>query len=190
MIRDYPELISEVSARSGMPDLIHRAGMFVSMAETMLSKCLHFSSLEKRVTLVTDQDGFALLPTDCKAPHSVLVEGKNLEYTSPDLIKKGQTCVYAIQGALLFSSQRGVSHLCLYESCIPSLETANKNWLLEREPEIYLHAVLFQVYTAAHEIEKAKETAAYLTHLIELSNQVDALRCYAFRRVRFGTVAP
>ena len=46
MINDYPELIAEVSARSGATDVVNRAKMFVGMAEKMLSKRLRLAGME------------------------------------------------------------------------------------------------------------------------------------------------
>lgn len=190
MIADYPELIAEVSARSGFSDVVSRARMFVGMAENMLSKRLRLADMETVVELTTNATGDVSLPADYLEMRSIRHGSCAVDRIILPLVLAGRATGYAIQGKVLKSSFKNAPHSCVYYAAVPSLENANTNWLLDAEPEIYLQAVLFQVYTAHNEIEKAQITAGYLGQLISDAQDADRMNRRAGTRINFGNITP
>lgn len=189
MISDYSELVTEVSARSGISDVANRAKMFVGMAEKNLSKHLRLSGMETSAILTTDADGNVSLPSDYQEMRSIRVNQRNHDRISLDALLSGQ-CGYAVQGKVLKSSYKSAPHAIVYYAAIPSLEANNTNWLLEDEPETYLQAVLFQVYTANNELEKAQAASEYVSHLMATANESDNLKRYSGTHINFRGVMP
>ena len=186
MICDYPELIAEICARSGVSDVANRAGMLVGMAERMLSKRLRLAGLETGVEATTGEDGLAYLPGDYQEMRSVHVGARSLERLPLDVVSAGRREGYAVQGKKLRSTQASTPHRLVYYAGVPSLEVNNTNWLLDEEPELYLQAVLLQVYLAENDLEKVEATAGYLTSLIEAANRADHMKRLAGTRINFG----
>lgn len=187
MIQDYSELIAEVSARSGISDVVNRAAQLTGMAENMLSKRLRLAGMETEVELTTSSTGTVALPDDYREMRLVSVSDRTLNRRPLGLIRQGG-CGYAVQGKILHSSFKGTAHTCIYYAALPSLEANDTNWLLDDEPEIYLHAVLFQAYTAGNNLEQAQATAGYLGALIDAANNADHLARHAGTRINLGGV--
>jgi len=190
MIRDYPELISEVSRRSGVTDVANHAAMYVGMAETALSKMLRVGEMETAAEVTTDANGDATLPTDYAEMRSILIGTREVERKSLPLVLAGSVCGYAVQGKTLKSTFKSTTHSCVYYAAIPSLDTANTNWLLESEPEIYLQAVLKQIYIAKTDVERASATATYLAGLIEDANTAARTARLTGTRISLGNIVP
>lgn len=190
MINDYPELIAEVSTRSGATNVVNRAGMFVGMAEKMLSKRLRLANMETAIDLTTDSNGSVNLPTDYQEMRSIRVDNRDIERKPLGVVLDGRQCGYAIQAKVLKSTYKSKAHQLVYYAAVPGLEAANTSWLLNEEPELYLQAVLFQTYTANNEIEKAQATAGYLGGLISAANEADHMNRHAGTRINLGKVVP
>lgn len=190
MISDYPELISEVSRRSKVSDVANYAAMHVGMAETALSKMLRLADMETAVEITTDAAGEVALPTDYIEMRSILIGTREVERKSLPLVLAGTVCGYAVQGKTLKSTFKSMAHSCVYYAAIPSLEAANTNWLLEAEPEIYLQAVLQQVYAEQMDIEKATATANYLATLVENANTAARTARLTGTRISLGSIVP
>lgn len=190
MINDYPELIAEVSARSGVTDVVNRAGMFVGMAEQMLSKRLRLGGMETAAELTTDASGSVALPVDYQEMRSIRISSGVVPRRSLDVILADRQCGYAVQGKVLKSTYKSTAHQLVYYATVPGLEAANTSWLLDDEPELYLQAVLFQVYTANTDIEKAQATAGYLGSLIEAANEADHMNRHVGTRINLGGLMP
>ncbi|MEG9884919.1 MAG: hypothetical protein V6Z86_10030 [Hyphomicrobiales bacterium] len=190
MIRDYPELIAEICARSGVSDVANRADMLVGMAERMLSKRLRLAGMEKSVEATTGEDGLAYLPGDYQEMRSVHVGTRPLERLPLGAVSAGRRDGYAVQGRKLRSTRASTPHQLVYYAALPSLETDNTSWLLDDEPELYLHATLLQAYLAENDLEKVEATAGYLTSLIEAANRADHMARLAGTRISFvGSVS-
>ena len=190
MINDYPELIAEVSARSGATDVVNRAKMLVGMAEKMLSKRLRLSGMETAVELTTDANGSVNLPDDYQEMRDIRVNDCLLDRKPLAVILDGYQRGYAVQGGALISSYKSTAHDLVYYASMPSLEANSTNWLLDDEPELYLQAVLFQVYTANNEIDKAQATVGYLAALIEEAHQADHMNRHAGTKINLGNLTP
>lgn len=190
MINDYPELIAEVSARSGAAGIVNRAKMFVGMAEKMLSRRLRLANMETSAELTTDANGSVNLPADYQEIRSIRVDKSDIERKPLDVVLEGRQCGYAIQARVLKSTRKSKVHQLVYYAAVPGLETANTNWLLDDEPELYLQAVLFQVYTASNDIGKAQATAGYLGELIDAASDADHMNRHAGTRINLGNVVP
>ena len=186
MIRDYSELIAEVCARSGVSDVANRAAMLVGMAERMLSKRLRLAGMETGVEATTGADGLAYLPADYQEMRSVHVGRKPLERLPLDAALAGRREGYAVQGKTLRSTRASTPHRLIYYAGVPSLEANDTSWLLDEEPELYLQAVLLQVYLATSALDKIEATAGYLTSLIEAANRADHMKRLAGTRINFG----
>lgn len=186
MIQDYSELVAEVAERSGFSDVANRASMFVGLAEKMLSRRLRLSGMESISSLQTNHEGRVKLPDDYNEMRFVRVGGQILESRPLRAILSSQIRGYAVQGDFLHSSLTQQEHHCTYFSSLPALEQNGTSWLLQQEPELYLHAVLFQVFTAYDEVEKARMTAAYLLSIVEEVNREDCLKYRSGIRVNLG----
>ena len=182
MINDYPELIAEVIARTGLEGVPERAAMYVGMAEKLLQKSLRVPGMEGEATITTDANGVAALPSDFLGMRYVSVAGKKLPKLAFGVVDRASRTGYAIQGGNLKSTKKGADHECAYYKTLPSLVTNNTSWLLDEEPEMYVQAVLFQVQSGAGDLEKAKIAFEYLNHLITLAN--DIAKEHTYRGIR------
>ncbi len=190
MINDYPELIAEVSTRSGVSDVVSRAKMFVGMAEKALSKRLRLANMETATELTTDESGCVDLPADFQEMRSIRVNQQDIERKPLGVVLEGRQSGYAIQAKVLKSTYTSTAHSLVYYAAVPDLEADNTSWLLDDEPELYLQAVLFQVYTANNEIEKAQATAGYLGGLINAANGADHMNRHAGTCINLGNIVP
>lgn len=136
---DFPELLTEVQHRSGVTDVTSRGAHYVSTAEKMLEKRLKVGAMEKTVTLMTDAEGVAALPADF------------LQLRTAD--------EYNVRGSDLLTDKIDTPITLTYYAKLPPIKDA-PNWLSEAEPELYLQAVLFQVYAANKQVEDATATLA------------------------------
>ncbi|MBT8152750.1 hypothetical protein KMP13_02325 [Epibacterium ulvae] len=186
MITDYSELVAEVTERSGVSGVANRAAMFVGLAERALSKRLRVADAETVATLTTDAEGRTGLPSDFEMVRQIFVPpGIELPARPLASIQSQFSRVegYAIRGPELVSSKRETAHEVIYYASIPSLVTNGSNWLLEREPEIYLHAVLHQIYVFGTDVERAQVTASYLDQLVSEFLAADRSARYGQMRI-------
>lgn len=179
MIADYAELIAEVSQRTGQTDVASRAAMFVGMAERVLSRRLRVADAEATATVASDAFGVVDLPDDYIAPRALFIGDRELRRLSLAEQQVGNSCGYAVQGGKLLSSEAEADHVLHYYAALPSLEANDTNWLLESDPETYLQAVMFQVYSATGDVEKAQITDAYMQTLIERIVTADNVARYS-----------
>lgn len=162
---DYAELVVEVSLRCGMPEIPARAAHFVTQAERDLEKVLRLRQMETFATLATDADGKATIPgdflclRDLEDNGSIVVQGEEF-WTA---VKDGEVTVY-------------------YYASLPSVAAYTTNWLLEAEPEIYIQAVLLQIYSAAGD-QRAQATGAILAERIAGLKRADKLAKYSGQRI-------
>lgn len=184
-ISDYSELVTEVVHRSGVSDVANRASMYVGMAERMLEKQLRTSDMEVSTTLTTDATGTVAMPTDHLETRSVRARDAELSKIPLTSFLHGYRCGYSVQGSSLLSSYAETDHSMVYYARLPSLVVNGTNWLLEKEPEIYLNAFLFQVYQATGALEQAQTTAAYLGPLLEAVNAADHMDRLAGTHIDF-----
>jgi hypothetical protein len=183
MLSDYSELIAEASHRTGLTDVASRAKMYVGMAEKALSKRLRVADMETVALISTDSSGSVDLPSDYVTTRAVFVNKAELVRKSLSQIKQDRAFGYVIQGGKFVSSETETEHSLAYYAAIPSLEANNTNWLLDQEPELYLQAVMFQIHTAATDLEKAQATGAYLNSLLQGVTDTDNAARYAGMKI-------
>ena len=190
MIRDFADLIAEVTVRTDRPDVAGRAAMLVGLAERALSKRLRLADMETVAALTTDAGGVAALPVDYEAMRTVDIAGVGtLKRLAPSAIDRGRRG-YGVRGRVLISSFPTTEHRLTYYAALPSLVETDTNWLLQRDPDLYLQAVLLQVYVAEADIPKAQATAAYLDALIAAARAGDHDGRFAGTRIALGGVVP
>lgn len=166
---DFPELLTEVQARSGVTDVVSRGEHFVRTAERALEKRLRVGAMESTATLATDADGWATLPADYLAlitDQSALVRG----------------------GRVLSGVKDGTIDVEYYAR-IPSIIAA-PNWLSEAEPELYIQAVLFQVFVANGLVEQATATLALIEGLASAVERADVMARYGARHIALSGPQP
>jgi hypothetical protein len=172
---DYSELIAEVTARTGDSTVATRAALFTALAETALSKMLRVGAAEKTVTLTTDADGVATLPSAYGRLREIRYAGYPLPVADVQAIQaKTQTGYYMSGGDIITSLPDAPITLYYYEA-IPPLSYFDTNWLSDAEPEIYIYAVMKQVFAANLDTEKAAAADAMLTTLVDNFIRADAV---------------
>lgn len=202
---DYPELIAEVSERSGLPGLPSRAEQLTRMAEADLNKRLFVGNQEDTRTLTTDADGLAPLPLDYFQMRRVDYGGKELRQFGLKDIQTGAGYGYAIRGGNMVTSIVEKPLTITYYRGLPALSLAyddwvqndwdaddwateiSTNWLLESDSEIYVYALLKQ-WLAFKMDERAATADQYLDRLVSDRNMQD--RRARFNGVRFRTAGP
>ena len=167
MISDYAELIAEVVERTGDANVPLRAKMFTGLAEIDLSKRLKTSAQETLVTLTTDANGSVALPSDFEAMRTIVRGGCELPQAHLIDLKDKSLNGYAVQAGALVTSYPSADLDLTYYASIPSLTTNSTNWLLTASPEIYLYAVMRQVFMAAMDAEKALAAGQFLNVLVD-----------------------
>lgn len=188
MIRDYPELVATVTTRSKVPDVATHAASYVGLAEAALSKRLRVAGMEAAATLTTDADGVVALPAGYQEMRDIRCGDYLLRRLPLPTLKAGMRG-YAIQGANIVASEKETDLDVVYYSALPSLAENNTNWLLAQDPEIYLYAVLFQVFTAEFQIDKAQAASTHLGGLIANLEAADNEARFAGTMIDFGGVS-
>lgn len=196
-IRDYGELIAEVQTRVEDSGVSMRAALFTQLAENMLAKRLLVSDQEKyeSLTPVTPTEGFGsdagfgvvALPDDFQEMNLVRTGSEFLPLIPFADLFLSDAKGYAVRGPNLLSTEIDAAHDCYYFGPIePSLVGAgtSTNWLLELEPEIYLYALLFQVYQSSGDAENLARVSSYLGGLINSAKVADSRRRYNKTRIR------
>lgn len=188
-ISDYAELVLEAARRTGISDLTSRADMIVSMAEDQLSKVLRIAGQEASTTLTTDASGEVALPSDFQEMRSARVGSYPLRRLSLDQVLNTSTKGWCVRGSTLVSTEASTDHVIVYYASIPSLDTNDTNHLLTSEPELYLHAVMFQAYSSVQDFERAGAVLAYLEGLTMAANARAYMSRNAGNKVHLGNVA-
>ena len=158
---NYSDLVVECAMRCGVPEFPARAGHYVQQAERDLEKVLSVGQMEAVADLSTDGDGIAPLPADFSRLRAVHGNGS-----------------LAISGADAWTGVPSGTVRIYYYARLPGLEANGTNWLLDTDPEIYIQAVLAQVYASRLD-ERAAPTVQ------TLQSRIDALR-RADKISRFG----
>lgn len=164
---DFSELVTEVQIRTGISDVASRAEYFVRNAERQLEKALKVGEMEVVATLTADEHGNAYLP--------------------PDLLQVRTNKTAEINGNVLRGKPNEDITLRYYTK-FPSVIVAGTNWLLAQEPEIYVAAVMREVYVFAKMIPEAQAAGEYMAQLASAVNRADAVRRFANRAIDIGAL--
>lgn len=180
---DYPELIAEVTERTGDSAVALRAKMHLGMAETALNKVLRVAGNEADEAITTNSDGEVNLPDDYLAVKSLLsgvwelrpadwqeIQLNRLNNNVTPISARG---AYAIRGKRLYTTFADTDLTLYYYAALPPLDLTGTNWLIESDPEIYLYAMMRQVFMAKLDAEKAQAAQTILDGLIMAKNRSD-----------------
>lgn len=166
---DFAELVTEAQIRSGVTDVASRAEHYVRSAERMLEKRLKVGAMERVVTLTADADGVVTLPAD--------------------FLQWRTTGAGDVAGSAVSNARPGQMVNVQYYAKLPSI-TGGPNWLSEAEPELYIQAVLFQIYTANGLVDQAVATNTLLTAMLQQVEEADVRARYLNRRIDTAAFTP
>ena len=182
---DYPELIAEVTERSGDSTVATRASMYLRMAEAAIDKALRIGDSESIEVLTTDASGEATLPSDFSMIRMVQIgvrEAEAIDFPTATLtpfVLPRPIYGYTIRGNKIVTTTPNTDVTLYYYAKIQPLDLTGTNWLIESDPEIYLYAMLKQVFMARLDAEKAAAAEAMFNSLTAEKRSADAI-------VRFG----
>lgn len=159
---DYAELVTEVQIRTGVSDVASRADYFVRNAERAIEKHLNVGTMEQVATVTADEDGNAYLP--------------------PELLQVRTTRAAEINGNHLRARPNEDVEIRYYTK-FPSVVHVGTNWLLDQEPELYVFAVMREVYLFAKMVAEAEAATVMRDRLIAEVNRADAVRRFVNRSV-------
>lgn len=180
-ISDLNDLIVEV--RDEMDDdafavdKIYRA---ITRAEAMFNRKLRCPKMETEYQLAVTSEQTEL-PVDFLQLRAVYAEGSPdnpLDSLSPAGLRQryqgvaGTPKAYAIENRRLIVGPVGDATATLvYYARIPSLTEANpSNWLLDENPDLYLHQVLAILFNKIGDSERAAANATYAAELLASIN--------------------
>lgn len=171
---DYPELIAELVDRTGESAVPLRAKLFLTMAEAAINKSLRFAENLVDDTLTTDSIGEIELPDDYLAMKSLLSGQWALEQVDVDTLPC-RTYAYAVHGGKIVTRLSDSDLTIRYYAALPPLDDTGTNWLIESDPEIYLYAMMQQVFMFKLDAEKARAARAVFDELIGAKKQSDMM---------------
>lgn len=175
MSADYTELALNVAAQTGINDLPPHFARLVEMAERDIFKHLRVGSMIKEASVDVSAGVAVDLPADLLELESVRCPSLG-DYEQPELdrvpdsdLRAKRRMGFAVTGKKLLVYPSRDSVIVEYYAKPEGLQAAidGTNWLLDLEPEIYLHAVAFQAYVWKMQQEKAAMSKAYYRDLIE-----------------------
>lgn len=154
---DYGQLIAEVTDRCG-ESVAPNARLYVTLAEIDINKALTVSENERIRTVTTDASGYVDLPTGFQKMRLVVVNGQTIPARHLEDIIAGVPG-YAVRAGKLLSAYTSTAHSLYYYTSIDPLNDFGTNWVLETWPNVYIEALLVQVYRAKGD---EKEAAAQI----------------------------
>ena len=187
---DLPELIAETVERTGDSGVPTRASIYLQFAEADLNKRLRVGANETVVTLTTDASGNVNLPADYSELRSLFIAGMPVRNTALPSIEDKLTPGYTIQGHRLLTTYANTPVTLHYYAAVPTLQTTGTNWLIVAEPEVYIYAMMRQVYLAKLDAEKARACGEVLTDLIAEVLRADRVKRFGKLPYRVAGVNP
>lgn len=201
---DLQQLVEDHLARS---DLSSWFQSFVASAETWLNygsqetSPLRVREMESIATL-TPVSGVVTLPADYLEYERVseaLSSRRTLDYVTPDQAERwypdgaaGLAEQFTIIGESLYTFPLAQSDISLlyYRSIPPLTAVDDTNWLLTKNQNIYLHAVLFAAYTFTKDADLASAHAGLASALIAGMNKSGVMAKYARAGVKMRGTTP
>jgi hypothetical protein len=187
---DLPELIAETVERTGDSGLPTRASLYLQLAEVDLKKRLRIGANETVATLTTDASGNVNLPADYSELRSLFIAGMPVRNTALPSVEDKLTPGYTIQGHQLQTTYANTPVTLHYYAAIPTLQTTGTNWLIVAEPEVYIYAMMRQVYLAKLDVEKAQACDVVLSNLIAEILRADRIKRFGKLPYRVAGVNP
>lgn len=204
---NYADLQQLVEDHLGRSDLSSWFQSFVASAETWLNygseetPPLRVREMETIATL-TPAAGVVTLPADYLEYERVseaLSSRRTLDYVTPDQAERwypdgaaGVAEQFTIIGESLYTYPLAQSDISLlyYRSIPPLTAVDDTNWLLTKNQNIYLHAVLFAAYTFTKDADLASAHAGLASALIAGMNQSGVMAKYARAGVKMRGTTP
>lgn len=170
MIKDYAELAMTVADHTGIDDLAPHFSRICGLAEVTLNKELRHARMHKTRTLLLDKDRRSRLPDDFLEPERVQRSDDTADLarqSSLEVLRRHRLHGYAVENGFIEVYPGLEAVLLTYYAKLPPLEVNDSNWLLEDDPELYLHACAFQAFTWKRQVDEASVERGYLTGLIQ-----------------------
>lgn len=190
-IPDYASLKASVSDWLDRDDLDLKIPVFVQMSEAMFNRELRTPEMEKETTFTTATEE-AALPFDYLAMRNLYIEGspdRPLRGMAPTAIRQefdgatGTPVAYCLVngGLTLIPPPASITTLTMtYFAQIEALSDATpSNWLLEKHPDAYLYATLFNAEIYLDNATRAGQWQVMLSQVIDRINKTS-------RNDRFG----
>lgn len=183
MISNYSELTSAIADYLNRQDLASVIPTFVRLAESELGRSLRVRNMLSRATATADSQ-YLSLPNDFLEMRNLRLSGphgwQSLEVLSAKQVDDFRTYnyknsagvpgFYAINGnaiELIPVPNGQFTVEMTYYSAIPSLsDTANTNWLLAKNPDLYLFGSLLQTAPYLKEDERIQTWAGIYRSLL------------------------
>lgn len=186
---DYPELIAEVTHRTGDASVAVRADLYAELAEADLNMRLRTAGNESTATIMTDAAGVAALPVDFSHMRALLAFGREQSGADLSNVLAGYGCGYAVSGGDLITTWPLTSLTLRYYARLPPV-SSGPNWLLAAHPGVYIAAIMQQVYLAALDAEKAAAAGQVLSAQLARIRHDDAIRRFEATPFVVGEAAP
>lgn len=151
----YSSLKSSIADwMQGRTDLAPTVDDFIDLAEAEFNRVLRVREMEAYDDLTLDSNGEATLPTDYLAWRTVTAKTnprRELDFVAPSYIEdvygdrpSDLPEVFTIRGSTILVAPITTSDVRMdYYQKIPALsDSQTTNWLLEKMPNLYLHAAL------------------------------------------------
>jgi len=193
MINDYASLQASIASWLARADLTSAIPDFIALGEAAINRDLRVHRMLKTVTrnvalyagapltfqgglitYVVDDDGRMPLPADYLEMLGVseLKNGRTIPLDNRHFMVDADT--------IRFNTKSGASEFSYWARIPPLSEAAPQNWLLSREPGIYLYSALVE---AAPYIQDDARTAIWSAKLSEIVDRLNTQDIGA----RFGT---
>lgn len=155
MIQDYSTLKAAIADWLARADLTSRIPTFIQLAEARINRELRVKSMQVQAS-GTATAGVIAYPTDARAIQSLTVElgGRRHEIhpLPPESLKDvstagGLPCGYVVveDEIRLIGGTGSEDYTLTYWKAVPALsDSASQNWLILREPGLYLYGALIE----------------------------------------------
>lgn len=195
---DYPELIAELTERTGDSGLAMRANLYLDLAEAEIDKVLRVAENEAQDVLTTDDKGQARLPDDFVELRLLIAngfEGAAINFPSTVLpmfwtLPPNYRWGYAVKGDKLMTTWPNTDVTLYYYAAVPSLALTGTNWIIEGDPEIYIYAMMRQVFMAKLDAEKAQAAEQVFNSLVARKVRSDTMVRFARQPFRVAGATP
>lgn len=189
---DLRTAVIEVTKRPGQADVMPR---LVALAEVGMNRRLR-SREQIATTSVTFTDGSAALPTDFLEVIG-LFDGQGQEFPAQPLqnVQRStgsQRYYFTIEGVNLVMTGAVGPHTLKYYQTIPTIadSSLSSNWVLQKHPALYLHAVVYEAAKHAQDVDLATATLPMVEAEYRDAAARDDRDRYARARVRLPGIVP
>lgn len=170
--------VGDATFTSAIPEM-------VALAEARINRDLRTSEMEA-VAVLTPTAGAAALPSDYLGFRSVTSGDRELSlvgasYAAFQFGASGKACSFSIVGANICLHPPGDDAVTLvYQARIPALgDSKTTNWLLTKEPDVYLRACLIEAADWMADTEEVGRQAQLYQRAVDKLQSTDTMGRYA-----------